>query len=290
MNKKMSMKAECFIMVLCLCLAGCAERQAEIQEDIYPYTQSVQIEEIHEESDESHISEENTNNDKKTDDNEAVEAEDIAYYVDLVEQIIAREKFLGWYVGYNLEGVKNTDFYIDAKTGDIYFDPEDTKRDYLLARRRHYNRYSIDRTTIANRDSLVWIGNAEVNFDVEPEHQLPDLTENDKELLKEVCDYIYDELSYTLEEFTFEVYLGDFYRGYDDGIEYIMIDFAIVGDGNYLRWVELTETEDGYKIWLFPALTYGDPGDMHLSYEVESNQRYIDSIVSLDYLIRRLEK
>lgn len=265
------------ILTLGIFLTGCAERRFEESKNINSAIQSEQMKELNDDNSEDEV------NDKD------INKVDIAYYVNLIEGTMASEKFLGTLVPMGVDGIRDTVFYMDSDTGKIYFVPEGSERCFILTTLNHYEKPAISETTISDKATLVCIGNAEINYDVEPSHSLPDLTEDDKRILNEICDYLYDELSFAMNKFTFDVYLGDFIRGYDDR-EYIMVDFAIVGDKNYLRWVELTEQQDGYKVWLYPPLFYYDSEKTIPVKEVEGDYKYISNIVSLDYLMGHLEK
>ena len=82
---------------------------------------------------------------------------------------------------------------------------------------------------------------------------LPELHEEDYELISELIVYVKNEFAQRQEHFRYDVYIGDFIRGEKDGKECVMIALAVTGESDYYIWAELNEEENGYDIWLFPS-------------------------------------
>lgn len=211
--------------------------------------------------------------------------------VNLVEEAIAYDRFFGFAGIHKIAGKVETDFYYDRENMRIFLLPIDGTTGYELSPHiRNYPGYSLSERDISDTDAMEWLGKAEVDYDITARHSLPNITSEDKILLDKLCEYLYNELSSVQDRFSYDVYLGDFLRGYDE-VEYVMIDFVITGERQYYRYVEFKEEQDGYSIFLYPPLL-NSPFNTELAEQDEfwDNDTAINNIVELNYLIGHLEK
>ena len=212
------------------------------------------------------------------------EAVEIKYYVELIEKTIAFER-------YELSSIcphgrKETKIFYDNSSETVYFLPKDSIYLYYLARRTNYERYTVSRREnienimkILSAPSCNLVGKAIIDYDVEAISPLPELHDEDYELISELIVYVKNEFAQRQEHFRYDVYIGDFIRGEKDGKECVMIALAVTGESDYYIWAELNEEENGYDIWLFPS-PFGLPDptilDDRLLYDTQ-----IDNIVKL---------
>ena len=186
------------------------------------------------------------------------EAVEIKYYVELIEKTIAFER-------YELSSIcphgrKETKIFYDNSSETVYFLPKDSIYLYYLARYPNYERYATSRidsvkdiTKILSASSCNLVGKAIIDYDVEMTDPLPELHEEDYELISELIVYVKNEFAKRQEHFRYDVYIGDFIRGEMDGKGCAMIALAVTGESDYYIVAELTEKENGYDIWLFPS-------------------------------------
>lgn len=186
------------------------------------------------------------------------EAVEIKYYVELIEKTIAFER-------YELSSIcphgrKETKIFYDSVSETVYFLPKDSRYLHYLARRTNYERYTVSRREnienimkILSAPSCNLVGKAIIDYDVEAISPLPELHDEDYELISELIVYVKNEFAQRQEHFRYDVYIGDFIRGEKDGKECVMIALAVTGESDYYIWAELNEEENGYDIWLFPS-------------------------------------
>lgn len=212
------------------------------------------------------------------------EAVETKYYVAQIEKAIAFDRYAGF--SKSSRGRKETKMFYDSVSETVYFLPEDSIYLYYLARRTNYERYTVSRiesveniTKALSSSSCKLIGKAVIDYDVEARSPLPELQEEDYELISVLITYIKNEFAKRQEHFRYDVYIGDFIRGEEDGKECAMIALAVTGESDYYIVAELTEKENGYDIWLFPS-PFGLPDptilDDRLLYDTQ-----IDNIVKL---------
>lgn len=280
-------KVCCMLMALGVFLTGCTERQPEEQENIYSTVQPDQIEGLNDIYGSDGINDQDAVGDKDT------EKINIAYYVEQIEEAVNYEKFFYSQPIPGVYDIRNTDIYLNKNTGGFFFVPEGMEVErffYCTTLNHHFERPVIEWHEHIDDDvQLEWIGNTEINYGMEATYNLPELSEEDLAVLEKVCDYLYDELSYVLDEFTYDVYLGDIVRGYDEEKKYIMVHVAIIGERRYHRCIDFTKEEDGYDFWMYPSLQ-NVPINTELAGEDEGDDNIINNIVFLNYLVRRLEK
>lgn len=211
--------------------------------------------------------------------------------VNLVEGAIAYDKFFGFAGIHKTEGKVETNFYYDSENMRIFLVPTNGTVAYELSPYiRNYPKYSLSEVNVSYTYDMEWLGSAEVDYDIAARHSLPDITVEDKILLDKLCEYIYNELSSVQDRFSYDIYLGDFLRGYDEA-EYATIDFVITGERQYYRYVEFKKEQDGYDIFLYPPLLNA-PFNTELAEQNEfwDNDTAISNIIELNYLIGHLEK
>lgn len=268
-------------VVLLLGMTGCARGQVESTENPPSFT-----------SGEANATTDITNIETGIEITEVIDKEevDISYYVEFAQSVIAYDRFFGGPRKYNTTGKVMTDFYYDEDKDEIILVPEDAEEEYYISQFKHgYARYSCDKRSITTNSFMEFLGRAEVDYDVEASYSLPKITKENQYFLDELSAYIYDQLSLVQESFSYDIYLGDFCRGYEDGKEYVSVWFAVMGERKYYSYVEFTVEEDGYSIFLFPPII-NVPFYTEMEEENESDVRVISNIVSLDYLIKHLKK
>lgn len=218
------------------------------------------------------------------------------YYTQLIEETIFTEQYLGHHPTSKESGRRKTDIYLDSGSEDIIFLPQESEEIYKLSKYPNYERYSISTTSreFAEKFSdfkatdYEWVGEAVIDYEPESVYQLPELSEADILILNDLLDYIWEQYAMRQEKFTYKVYLGDFLKGYNEGMERISIQLAIVGDRKDHIYAELTMKEDGYDIWLYPS-PFGLPDKSILDKE-SGNRNALENFVEQGYLIRELKK
>lgn len=186
------------------------------------------------------------------------EAVEIKYYAERIENAIALDRYEGFSTCPH--GSKETKIFYDTVSRTVFFLPEDSIYLYYLARCINYERYTVSRiesveniTKALSSSSCNLIGKAVIDYDVEARSPLPELQEEDYELISVLITYVKSEFAKRQEHFRYDVYIGDFIKGEKDGKECAMIALAVTGELDYYIEAELTEEENGHDIWLFPS-------------------------------------
>lgn len=216
--------------------------------------------------------------------------DDIKNYINLLNETILLDNFYCSKYVRNVEGIVETDFYYDSQREEIIFIPKSTGDAYALLKLEIYDRYSINRYDSFNIQGKEWLGVSEVNYDGNGLYKLPNLTQRDREVIKLVCEDIYESLSKRQEKFEYEIYVGDFARGYNDGNEYIQMSLALIGEKKFYIWSEVTKQNEEYDVWMFssPFLPLEAPEPLHQ--DEEANKKAIDNIVSMGERVTKLVK
>lgn len=211
-----------------------------------------------------------------------------------IEKAISLEVFMYGSAAVPKE-VLETDVYYDSIKRKAYYHPKGLERLYTVERYPNYERYEIswvdmpwEVTERLEAPSCNWIGTIAVNYGIEKEYRLPELSEEDYALIDILIEEVDKEFARRREHFSFNIYLGDFIRGDKDGMECVMIAIAIKGDGEFYVRAELTKKEDAYDVWMYPS-PFGLPDPTMLD-ERNLYSTRIENILELDKLVGHIER
>ena len=172
-------------------------------------------------------------------------------------------------------------------------DTEDSRFLYDAQRLSGYDRYGISRIEMPSdiaaalgSPSCKWIGRTVVNYGIEKEYQLPELSTDDYTWIDEAIAEIEIRFAKRQEHFDYDIYLGDFLRGNEEEIEGVIAALAAVGNGKYYVQVKTVRKQDGHDIWMYPS-SFGQPGVLE---ESQCYDEQVENILELDKLVGHIER
>lgn len=212
------------------------------------------------------------------------------YYAHCIEETIVRDKILSTNPLFREEdGEEKTDIYYNYIFNVVVFVPCETQNVYLLRRYENYGRYEISKVLEDGWKYLndcELLGEISIDYLGEISYGLPQLTKDDRIVIDELIEVIYEEFSARQEHFSYDIYLGDFMKGEKS----ILVQLAVVGEKEYFIGAELTKEENGYDIWMYPS-PFGLPDKTVLD---EKNsivwEDSIDNILALDELLQNISR
>lgn len=211
-------------------------------------------------------------------------------YIRWIEEAILRDYLFGVPKLRDMDGMVETDFYYDNESDAILFIPKGSEDAYKLSRYENYDRYEINRYHSVDIQDTVWFGADDVNYDTNGTYELQKLTDEDLEIIELVCDDIHQKLSMRQEKFKYDVYVGDFDRGYNDGTEYTQMEIALVGERRFYIWSEVKIKDEKYNVWLFPTPFLPLEAPEPLYQNEEANKNVIDNIILYGKQVAELVK
>lgn len=210
-------------------------------------------------------------------------------YIKLIEETLLRYRFIDASKPIrNTDGIVETDFYDDSENEKIIFIPKSTGEVYIISKQQNYNRWQVNSADLSAIQGKEWLGTYEVNYDGEGSYKIKELTEEDLSVINLVCDEISNKLSERQEIYEYDVYIGDLARGYNDGIEYIQMSLALIGDKRFYIWSEVKKNNEEYDVWMFPSPFLPLEAPESLYQNEEANEKTINNIVSMGEHVAKL--